>query len=501
MAATASIPKDKAAMVWSLAAMLTIVAIGAAYYFYTGRQSSVSNARRSLAVLPFTNASQDPNAEYLADGVSESIINNLSQLSGLKVMSRNSSFRFRSNQSDTRAIASQLNVENIVTGDIKQVGDKLVINVRLVDAADDAQIWGNQYVSTLTDVIAAQNEIAQAVARNLKVKLTPSDAAQLSKRYTDNVEAYQLYLRGRYHVHKLLPDEIRLGIAYYQQAIDLDPNYALAYAGISGAYRALALGTELSPTDSFAKGRAAAKRAIELDETFSEGHTALGMTMFWADWDWNGAQQHLRRALELNPNDVNAHLFYAHALSNTGKHQEALSEVKLARELDPLFAFTGALEGQFLFHAGKHDEALDRLQKTLELNPNFWMPYSFSALVYIDKKMYPEALAAARKARALSAASTFSIGLESYTLAKMGNREEAEKVLREMLEIERTRGMPPTHLATAYNGLGDTETALDWLEKAFAERDPKMTFLKVDPKWNNLRSSPRFIELMRRMQF
>jgi len=202
----------------------------------------------------------------------------------------------------------------------------------------------------------------------------------------------------------------------------------------------------------------------------------------------------------LNPNDVNAHLFYAHALSNTGRHQEALSEVKLARELDPLFAFTGALEGQFLFHAGRHDEALDRLQKTLELAPNFWMPHSFTALVYIDKRMYPEALAAARKARALSAASTFSMGLESYTLAKMGNREESEKVLREMLEIGRTRGMPPTHLATAYNGLGDTESALGWLEKGFAERDPKMTFLKVDPKLNNLRSSPRFIELMKRMK-
>ena len=223
--------------------------------------------------------------------------------------------------------------------------------------------------------------------------------------------------------------------------------------------------------------------------------------MFWADWDWDGAEQHLRRAIELNPNEVNAHLFYAHVLSNTGKHQEALSEVKVARELDPLFPFAGSLEGQFLFHAGKHDEALDRLQNTFDLAPNFWMPHSFASMVYIDKGMFPEALIEARKARAMSAASTFSIALESYTLAKMGNREEAEKVLGEMLEISKTRGMPPTHLAIAYNGLGDTERALAWLEKGFAERDPKMTFLKVDPKWNNLRSSPRFIELMRRMNF
>ena len=494
--------KGKTALLGKMALVLLAVAsIGLAYYLYSGSRSSVSNERRSLAVLPFTNASQDASAEYLADGVSESIINNLSQLSGLKVMSRNSSFRFRKDQSDTRAIASQLNVENIVTGDIKQVGDKLVINVRLINAADDSQIWGNQYVSTITDVIAAQNDIAQAVARNLKVRLTPNDTAILSKRYTENVEAYQLYLRGRFHVFKLLPDEIRQGIAYFQQAIDLDPNYALAYAGIADAYRSLAIGTEISPADSFAKSRAAANRAIEIDDTVSDGHSALGMTMFWADWDWEGAEQQLRRAIELNPNDVNAHLFYAHLLSNTGRHQEALNEVRLARELDPLFPFAGALEGQFLFHAGKHDEGLDRLQKTFDLAPNFWMPHLFASTIYIDKQMFSEALIEARKARELSAASTFSMALESYTLAKMGNREEAEKVLREMMELGKTRGMPPTHIAVAYNGLGDTENALAWLEKGFAEHDPKMAFLKVDRKWNNLRSSPRFIELMRRMRF
>ncbi|MEO8573049.1 MAG: protein kinase [Pyrinomonadaceae bacterium] len=486
---------------WIAFALLAVTAVSLAYYFYAGRQTSVSNERRSLAVLPFTNSSQDPSAEYLADGVSESIINNLSQLSGLKVMSRNSSFRFKKDQSDTRAIASSLNVDTLLTGDIKQVGDKLVINVSLFNAGDDSAIWGNQYVRTLTDVIATQNEIAQAVAQNLKVKLTPSDAVLLSKRYTENVEAYQLYLRGRFHVFKLLPEETRQGIGYLQQAIDLDPNYALAYAGIADGYRSLAIGSEISPVDSFAKSKAAATRAIEIDDSLSDGHTALGMTIFWGEWDWAGAENQLRRGIQLNPNDVNAHLFYAHMLSNTGRHQEALNEVRLARELDPLFPFAGALEGQFLFQAGKLDEALDRLQKTFELAPNFWMPHMFASVVYIAKEKYPEAVAEARKARMLSAASTYSIGIESYALAKMGNREEAEKVLGEMLEMLKTRGMPATHLALAYNGLGDTEKALDWLEKGFAEHDPKMAFLKIDPKWNNLRSSPRFIDLMKRMNF
>lgn len=484
---------------WILLALLAVTAIGTTYYFYAGRNNSVSGERRSLAVLPFTNATQDANAEYLADGVSESIINNLSQLSGLKVMSRNSSFRFKNDQSDTRTIASRLNVDTLVTGDIKQLGDKLVINVHLINAADDSQIWGNQYVRTMTDVIAAQNEIAQAVAQNLKVKLTPSDAALLSKSYTQNAEAYQLYLRGRFHVFRLLPDEIRQGIGYFQQAIDLDPNYALAYAGIADAYRALGIGSEVSPIDSFAKSKAAANRAIEIDDALSDGHTALGMTMFWGDWDWAAAEKQFRRAIELNPNDVSAHLFYAHLLSNTARHQEALREVKLARELDPLFPFAGALEGQFLFHAGKPDEALARLQQTLELAPNFWMPHLFVSMVYVQKEMYPEALAEARKARALSSASTYSIALESYALAKMGNRGEAEKVLGEMMEMSKTRGMPASHIAIAYNGLGDTEQALEWLEKGYSEHDPKMAFLKVDPKWNNLRSTPRFIQLIKRM--
>ncbi|MDI1242990.1 MAG: protein kinase [bacterium] len=486
---------------WISLSLLALAALGAGYYFYVDRQNGETAGRRSLAVLPFTNASGDPSAEFLADGVSESIINNLSQLSGLKVMSRNSSFRFKADQSDTRAIASRLGVETLVTGDIKQLGDKLVINVRLVDAADDSQIWGNQYVSTLTDVIAAQNEIAQAVARNLRIKLTPSDTAQLNKRYTENVEAYQLYLRGRFHVFKLLPDEIRQGIAYFQQAIDRDPNYALAYAGIADAYRSLGIGSEVTPVESFAKSKAAANRAIEIDDSLSAGHATMGMTLFWGDWDWAGAERHFQRAIELNPNDINAHISYAHLLSNLGRHNQALAEVKIARELDPLFPFAGALEGQFLFQAGKNGEALDRLQKTLDLAPNFWMTHLFLSLVYIDEQKYPEALIAARKARKLSSASTYSVAMESYALAKMGLREEAKQVLGEMMEIGKTRGMPPTHLALAHLGLGDTENALDWLEKGFAEHDPKMVFLKVDPKWKDLHSSPRFAALMKRMNF
>ncbi|MEP7212993.1 MAG: protein kinase [Acidobacteriota bacterium] len=485
----------------ALILLLVTSVVGLGYYFYAGRQNTSAGERRSLAVMPFANASQDANAEYLADGVTESIINNLAQLSGLKVMSRNSSFRFKADQSDTRAIAAKLNVDTLVTGDIKQLGDKLVINVRLINASDDSQIWGKQYIRPVTDVIAAQNEIAQSVAENLKVKITQSETLVLNKRYTDNPEAYHLYLRGRFHVFKLVPDEIRQGIAYFQQAIDLDPNYALAYVGMSDAYRSLAVGSEISSRESLARSKAAANRAIELDETLSDGHAALGMTLFWGEWDWQGAEAQYQRALELNPNDTNAHLFYAHFLSNMGRHPEALREIAVARDLDPLFPFVGALEGQFLFQAGKVDEALDRLQKTLELAPNFWMTHLFASSAYIEKGMFEEALAEARKAKQLSTASTYSIGLESFALAKLGRRDEAGKVLNELMEMAKNREVPATHIALAYNGLGDTQKSLEWLERAFAEHDPKMAFLKVDSKWNNLRTQPRFIELMKQMNF
>jgi serine/threonine-protein kinase len=485
-----------------VSAVLLFSMIGLGYYYYNSKKTvSSAKAKKSLAVLPFVNIGNDPNAEYLSDGITESVINNLSRLSGLRVMSRNSAFRFKRDQSNVKNIAEQLGVETLVTGDIKQLGDKLVINVRLIDASDDSQIWGNQYVKSSADIISAQNEIAQAVATNLRGKLTDSEQQQLAKSPTENVEAYQLYQRGRFHVFKLTPPEIQAGIINFQQAIDLDPNYALAYAGLSDAYRALALGSEMPPQEFLPKSLAAAAKAIEIDENLSEGHTALGMSSFWGEWNWKVAEKQYKIALELDPNEVNAHIFYAHFLSNTGRHDEALAEIKRARELDPLFPFIGALEGQFLNHAGRTDEALDRLKKTFELAPNFWMPHLFASSVYSEKGMYAEAVAEARKAKEFAPAQTVSDAFEGYALAKWGKRDDAKGLLNELLKLSSTRFVPADHIALIYNGLGETEKALDWLDKGYEQKDPKMAFLKVEPKWNNLRSEPRFIDLMKRMKF
>ncbi len=482
-----------------VALLVSIISFGN-YFLWIGKMFVKTDSKKSLAVLPFVNTSQDANAEYLSDGITESVINNLSQISGLRVMSRNSAFRFKGNQTDTKNIASQLGVETLVTGDIKQLGDKLIINVRLINASDDTQIWGNQYVRTNADIITAQNEIAQAVAGNLRLRLTASEQQQLNRKYTENAEAYQLYLRGRFHIFKLTPPEIQLGISYFQQAINLDPNYALAYAGLSDAYRSLAVGSELPPTEFMPKSQTAANKAIELDDALPEAHTALGSTLFW-QWNWNESENQFKRALELSPNEANVHIFYAHLLSNTGRHAEALAEIKRAREFDPLFPFAGALEGQFLLHAGRTDEALDRLQKTLELAPNFWLPHLFATSVYTEKGQFEEAVAEARKARELSPNQTVSVAYESYALTKLGRNDEARALLNELLKLSETRFVPPNHLALIYNGLGETDKTFEWLEKGFEQRDPKIAFLRVEPKWNNLRNDPRFIELMRKMNF
>jgi serine/threonine protein kinase len=485
----------------SLAVLALIVfTAGLIYYFDSpGKTALNPEGKKSLAVLPFINAGQDANAEYLSDGITESIINNLSQISGLRVMSRSSAFRFKNNQTDTKNVAAQLGVETLVTGDIKQLGDKFIINVRLIKVSDDSQIWGHQYIKNSGDIIAAQNEIAQAVANNLRLKLSNTEQQQLGKNYTENPEAYQLYLKGRYHIYKLTPPEIQKGMSYFQQAIEVDPSYAFAYAGLSDAYRSLALSGETPSTEVMPKAKAAAIKALEIDDRLGEAHSSFSSIIFWYDWDWNAAENHIKRAIELNPNNSDAHIFYAYILSLTGRHQESLAEAKRAGELDPLSLVASSLEGLFLFHAGQPDEALAKLLKTSEMDSNFPLPHLFAASVYIEKGMYAEAVAEARRARELNSISSGSVAFLGYALAKSGKQAEARKLLDEMLKESAKQYLSPYHIALIYNALDERDETFAWLERGFEHRDVRMAFLKVEPKWNNIRSEPRFVSLLKRM--
>ncbi len=480
-------------------AALLIIAAGVGSYFYFMRaRSGVIN---SVAVLPFVNASGNSDLEYLSDGLTESLITSLSQVPKLSVKARTSVFRYKGKDAPPQQLGKELNVQAVLNGRVVQRGDNLTLHIELVDVNTETALWSGDYNRSMTNLVSLPSEIARDVSSKLRLKLSGADEQKLAKNYTANTEAYQLYLKGRFHVFKLTPPEVKTGISYLQQAIEIDPAYALAYIGLSEAYRSLALAAEMTPTEFLPKAKAAAQKAVEIDDNLAEAHTALGACIFWYDWKWNEAENQYKRALELNPNSADTHLFYAHLLSNTGRHAEGLAEIKRARELDPISPFVSALEGQFLIHAGRTDEALERLQKTFELAPNFWFPHLFASSAYIEKGMYREAVAEARRAKELSPNQTISDAFGNYALAKSGKREEARAGLEELLKLSVVRFVPPCHIALIYNGLGETDQVVAWLEKGYEQRDPKMAFLKAEPKWNNLAADPRFQDLLRRVGF
>ena len=487
---------------WLVALVIFSLLGFSSFGFYLWRKNikPADSPIKTIAVLPFKPLVADYRDEVLEIGMADTLIARLGNNREIVVRPISSVRKFGNLEQDAVSAGRALDVEAVLDGSIQRWGDKIRVNVRLIKIADGTTLWTGTFDELFADIFVVQDAISNKVVAALDLRLGGDEKMLLTKRYTENVEAYQLYLRGRFHVFKVTPPEIQQGISYFQQAIEIDPNYTLAYVGLADAYRSLAVGSEMPPTEFLPKSQAAANKAIELDDALSEGHTALGLTLFW-EWNWKEAENQFKRALELNPNEVNAHLFYAHLLSNTGHHAKALAEVKLARELDPLFPFAGALEGQFLLHAGQTDAALDRLQKTFELNPNFWMPRLFASSAYIEKGMYAEAVVEAHKATELSPAQTISIAFESYALAKAGRRDEAQAALDELLKLSTGRFVPPYQIALIYNGLGETDKSLEWLEKGYEQHDPKMAFLKVEPKWNNLRNEPRFIELMRRMNF
>jgi serine/threonine protein kinase/Tfp pilus assembly protein PilF len=477
----------------AVVALLLTVSVAGGYWFFT---YSRNEAIGSIAVLPFVNASGNSELEYLSDGMTDSLINSLSQLPNLSVKARSSVFHYKGTDVDPQKLAADLSVQAILSGRVVQRGDDLTLYLSLVDGRNGNQVWGEQYNRKLADLVSLQTEIAREVSRKLQARLSGADERRLTKRYPANPEAFQLYLKGRYYLLKGATSEQLTGISYFQKAIEIDPSYAMAYVGLADAYRSPSL--EIRPTEGLPKAKAAALKAIELDDTLADGHAVLGWVHFWYDWDWSAAESQFKRALELDENNADAHSYYANLLSNTGRHAEALAEAKRARELEPLNLRINALEGQFLVFAGQVDAGIDRLHKTLELDPNYYLARNFLAVGYIEKKMFPEAAAEARKAIDVSPI-TYAKSLLVYALAKEGKTAEARAVVEDLVRLSNQRYVPGYSIANAFNGLGDREKALAWLERGFQEHDVRLIFLKVDPKWNNLRSEPRFQDLMRRV--
>jgi TolB-like protein len=484
-----------------IAVFLLVVAAAAGLWLIEWPSGFGGATIQSLAVLPLVNVGGSPDTEYLSDGITDALIDSLSTLPDLKVRSRNSVFRYKGRPVDIRAVGAALRVQAMVTGRVERHGDNFSVEIELVDARDDTHLFGAKYDRTLTDLVALQNEVTRDVSRKLRVRLSNAEEQRLARNSTARPGAYERYLKGRYHVLKATRPEIETGIAFLRQAIDIDPAYALAYVGLADAYRTLALAGESPATEELPKAKAAAAKAVEIDDKSAEAHAILGFVIFWYDWKWNEAENQLTRALQLDPNSADAHEAYAHVLSYTGRHPEALTEIQRAAELDPLNVRIGALQGAFLINAGRDDEALTTLGNTLELDPNYWFARQYRASAYIDKGMFAEAIEEAHRARQFSGASTRPTAFLGYALAKSGKRVESRAELDKLLQLAQERYVSPYNVAMIYAGLDQRDDALAWLERGYREREPRMVFLKSEPKWNSLRGDPRFRDLLQRLGF
>ncbi len=475
------------------AALVLLIAASFAVYYW--RQPPAETSIRTIAVLPFKPLVAENRDEALEVGMADSLIARLAKNQKIVVRPLSSVRKYGNLEQDALIAGRALDVDSVLDGNIQRMDDNIRVNVSLVRVADGTLLWNDTFYEKLTHIFAVQDSISERVVTALKIRLGSTE----KKRETENVEAYQLYMKGRYHTLRLTRAETDKGINYFQQAIEIDPNYALAYTGVARAYLPMALTSGVPSWEVMPKARAAALRAIEIDETLAEAHATLGLIMFWYDWDWQASEKQYLRALELNANSAESRFSYAHLLSNTGRHEHSLAEIKRSRELDPLSLVTNALEGQILFFAGKSDEALDHLQKTIDLDPNFWLSHLFISRVYSEKGMHAEAIAAAKKAGELSGNSQ-SNAYRAYALAKAGKTDEARAVLDELLKLSAEGYVPPYNFAIVYNAIGESDKALDYLEKGHEQKDVRMVFLKVEPKWNNLRTEPRFLDLMKRMR-
>ena len=452
---------------------------------------------RSLAVLPLDNLSADASQNYFADGMTDELITDLAQISALRVISRTSVMVYKGARKPLPQIARELNVDAVVEGTVLRSGDQVRITAQLIDASTDKHLWSQSYEGDLRDTLALQNRVAGAIADQIRINLTPREQAALKSVKVVNPEAYESYLKGRYFWNKRTADGLKVALAYFNQAIEEDPKYARAYSGLADTY--VLLGDweygVLTPNEAFPKAKAAAIKALELDNTLSDAHTSLAsLGMF--DWDWRSAGEEFRRAIELNPGYATAHQWYAWHLNLLGRKSEAIAEMRKAESLDPLSLIISADMADVLFVVGLYDESIRQSRKTLEMDPNFAIAHFELGQAYTQKRMYSEAIAELQRAIALSGSSTTFTSNLAYAYAVSGRRNEALKILND--STGRSNGFSDASgIALIYTGLGDNDQAMAWLDKAYSERFNPSILLR--PGFDPLRSDSRFQNLVHRV--
>jgi TolB-like protein/Tfp pilus assembly protein PilF len=456
-------------------------------------------AIESVAVLPFANDSADLDAEYLSDGITETLINNLSQISNLRVVARSTVFRYEGKNIDPQKAGSDLHVRAVVSGRLLQRGSTLIVRAELMDVATGAQLWGGQYNRKPEDVFALQDDLSREISEKLRLQLTGDEKQRLTKRYTEDAEAYRLYLKGRYHWNKRTPDGVQKAIEYFQQALEKDPAYSLAYAGLADTYAYLSFFNVIPSRQAMPKAKAAAAKALEIDHDLAEAHVSLGYVSFTYEWDWWAAGEHFEQALALNPAYSRAHTFYAFYLSSLGRSGEALAVAKRALDLDPASPAVSHSLAVQLYLARKFDRATKQAHDTLEMDANFAVSYAVLGEAYLSKGMYREGLSALEKYSTLSRSGAASLALLGYSHARSGERKKSLEMIEELKAASEQSFVPALFVALVYAGLEDRDQAFTWLEKAYEERFNRLAYLKVEALWDPLRSDPRFADLLRRV--
>ena len=452
-------------------------------------------------MLPFVNGSGDPNTEYLSDGITESLINSLSQLPKLEVKSRDSAFHYKGKDPDAETVGRELGVRAVFKGRVTQVGDNLAISAELIDTRNNDHIWGEQYSRKASDIFALQGDIAKEITTALRMRLTGEDEKRMAKSYTANPEAYQDYLKGRYWWNKRKEDGFNKGREYFQQAIEKDPTYALAYSGLADSYSLLAEYGYVAPRESYPRAKEAALKALEIDDTLAEGHASLAYVKTFYDWDRSGGEKEFQRAIELNPAYATAHFWHSLALVSMGRSEEAIAEQKRALQLDPLSLIINRVLGVDFYHARHYDQAIEQDKLTLEMDPNFAFVHMQLCLAYFQKSMYKEGIAECEKELVVSPRHPYALSGLGYAYAVAGRRVEAQKMLDQLNAISEQKYVPAISRVGVYVGLGDKEKAFEWLAKAYEDRSIGSSFavIKADPIYDPLRSDPRFADLLRRM--
>jgi TolB-like protein/tetratricopeptide (TPR) repeat protein len=459
----------------------------------------VSKNINSLAVLPLENATGDPELEYLSDGITGSLINTLASIPKLRVMAQSTIFRYKGQEIDPQAIGRELHVRALVTGRIMQEGGSLRVGAELVDVATGCQLWGAQYDRKPDDILVVQDEISSEISGKLRLQLTKAEKKRLTVHHTENPEAYRLYLKGRHHWNRWTEEAFYKAIEYFQLAVEKDPSYALAYAGVADSYVLLGWNCYLPPKEAFSKGKADAMTALRLDPDLAEAHTALAALFWLHDWRWKDAETEFKRSLQLGPTYATANHWYAEYLMTMGRNEEAMARIEHSQELDPLSLIINVAVAWALYHARRYEAAIEQLRRTLELDPNYPVTYWILGLLLRKTGHYELAIREGEKGVKLSGGSPLLRAALAHTLAAAGRTKEALQTLDDLKKLAKQRYVSPYFFAGIHVGLGEDDCAIEYLEKAYEERSHWLIYLHIDPSMDSLRYHARFQDLLRRV--